>query len=459
MRYPMGMSPSSRSQFIAEMRHVFKLALPITFVQLSYHSIGFVDTVLAGRSDPLTLGAVGLGNIIFFSVAVFGIGLMLGMDAIVARAMGTGDHARAMGMAAQSFYLGIFAGIGTTVFLLLVMALFPLFGVVPELIPGTRVYIASRLVGIIPMFWSVSLRSYLQGREITTPVIHAAIAVNVFNFVADWVLLFGDEGLREWGLPGIGLQGMGPAGLGWASSASSIFLAAWLLHGTVRHAPREHLSLRWQPKLLRELWWQGLPVGIQLCGEVSFFALMGLMVSHMGVMEAGAHAAAANVGGLSFALAVGAGSAGAIRVGNAMGRGRLDLARAAGVSAMLLGCSAMFVVAIFMWVMPHRVAGWIVADPQVIKLTAHLLIISGFFQVFDGMQGVLAGVLRGMGQTKAALVRYICGLWGVGFPLAWLFGIVLDGGAMGVWLGITAGLVAAAVLLCQRFLLLTQKSH
>ncbi|MCK5689306.1 MATE family efflux transporter, partial [Myxococcota bacterium] len=188
-----------------QMARVFRLALPLAYVQLGFHFTGFVDTALAGRYSEVALAATGLGTIIFFGVSVFGIGLAFGLDPVASQAFGAGENQRARIGLWQGVWMAGFVTLPLWAILVGIAYLLEFAGVDPELASETRVYIFSRAPSLFPLIASVSVRSYLQAAHRTRPIVIAVTILNLINFIADWLFVFGDEGLVEIGLPAMGI--------------------------------------------------------------------------------------------------------------------------------------------------------------------------------------------------------------------------------------------------------------
>jgi MATE family multidrug resistance protein len=144
-------------------------------------------------------------------------------------------------------------------------------------------------------------------------------------------------------------------------------------------------------------------------------------------------------------------SATTVRVGHMLGRGSRDEARRAGYTGIALCTGIMVVSAGILIVARHAIADIYTDDRAVIDLAARLLLLAGFFQISDGLQLGCAGALRGYQDARVPLAITAISYWGIGFALAWVFGIVRGGGAPGVWLGLIAGLTSAGALLALRY--------
>jgi MATE family multidrug resistance protein len=199
----------------------------------------------------------------------------------------------------------------------------------------------------------------------------------------------------------------------------------------------------------------GIPIALQMGAEVGVFALAGLFAGHFGATSVAAHQIALMYGSLTFCVAVGVGSAGSVRVGWAVGAGRLEAARRAGYTAFASAAAFMSLTALGFWLLPGLLTRAMTTDPSVIATTVPLLAIAAVFQIFDGVQGAGAGVLRGYADTQFTFRANVFGHYAVGLPLALFLAFAESQGVTGLWWGLCAGLIVVAVALLLRFVRLS----
>jgi MATE family multidrug resistance protein len=202
----------------------------------------------------------------------------------------------------------------------------------------------------------------------------------------------------------------------------------------------------WRTTAVGRLARLGLPIGVQQSLEFGAFGMVGLIMGGLGTVAMAGHQATLNLASLTFMVPLGVSSAAAVRVGNAVGAGDAPRARRAAGAAPAVGVGFMAASALALLALPRALAGLYTGDAAVLALAASLIPIAGVFQVFDGLQVVSLGILRGAGDTRAPAVANVVGFWVLGLPAgAWL---AFRGGAgpRGLWWGLVLGLAATGLV-------------
>ncbi len=442
-------SPIKKSTFRACARDLLKLAMPIVLIQISLHLAGFVDTVLIGKVGELELAATGLGSSLFFFASLFGMGIVLGLDPMASQAFGGGNPRDARVGLWQGFYLAVLVGVPISIGYLALGFGLELAGVVPEVAEETRLYVLARTPAVVPIIIITAARSYLQAAHVTRPIIEASIIANVINFVADWILIYGDEGLLDLGLPALGIKPQGVWGVGCASTITALIQMGIMLRA-VQKIPLEPgegsvRRIRWD--LMKKLWRVGLPVGLHMLAEVGFFALVQVLMGGLGSLATAAHQAALTLASLTFSACLGIGSATSVQVGRGIGENDPEKVRYSSYSGIIFGVGFMSLTAVVMWIFPKELIGLISPELQVIELGSTLLVVAGFFQIVDAVQAITAGSLRGAARTRETFIVNLFGHWTVGLPVGYVLCYTLGMGPEGLWWGLTTGLGVVALIL------------
>ena len=419
------------------------IAAPAVVVQVGIMATGVVDTVMAGRLSPATIAAVALGNLYLFILSVGGLGTLLSLDPLVSQALGAGDH----GAVARALQRGLLLAVGIGV--LLALALWPAepllraLGQPADVVPDAAQFARASIPGVLPFFWFAVLRVALQGLGRMRPIVLAVVVGNVANVFLNWVLMFGN----------LGAPRLGAAGAAWSSS-----LGRWIMLGALLAAGWLELRSYVVPlqraagdfgALLRTLR-LGVPIGVQQLLEVGAFGAVTLLMGLFGTVPLAGHEIALNMAALTFMVPLGVSTAAAVLVGRSVGAGDLEAARWHAASALVCGVAFMTASASLFLLAPVALARLYTTDAAVVAVTAALLPLAGVFQVFDGVQAVCGGVLRGAGDVRAPMLANLVGFWALGVPVGVAFAFRLRLGPAGLWWGLVAGLAAVALLLLWR---------
>ncbi|MEE2789720.1 MAG: MATE family efflux transporter [Myxococcota bacterium] len=429
-----------------------RLAVPIIAAYLADQMLGFVDTLIAGRLGEAALAAVGIGNAIFTGATILGIGLITGLDPIVSQAVGAQRNADAVRALASAL---VTAAILAVPFALCVIvgswASQGLGGLDAATGQGVVDYLGMRVYAVAPLYLQAALGSFLQGHGNTKPLFISAVLVNCLNVPLSLALSLGEKtgDLVGMSLPWLG-EGSGVAGIGLATSIVSAVRFGILAAFVWRYVPRHFVS---QASLTgaRLLCRVGLPIGLHWLAEVGVFVVATLAVARFGTNQAAGHQIALQMATLTFMFALGLGAATGVRVGQAVGRrdtGGIWHAGKAGLQIVML---AMGLSAGALAIFAESIARLFTDSPAVIAAAVPLLRIAAIFQFADGVQAVMAGAMRGAGDTRASFLLNASGHWLVGVPSGLLLGFVFDGAARGLWWGLCIGLTLVAVGMTVRF--------
>lgn len=425
-----------------DFRRLAELAMPVVFVQVGLMAMGVVDTMIVGRVSPTALAGVAVGTVYVISLGSFGMGVLMALDPVVSQAVGAGDQPAIARALQRGLVLALALGVLAAVMFLPVGPVLRALGQSEELVAVAVPFVLVQIPGMLAFYLAVALRQTLQAMGRMRPIVVAVVVTNVLNGVLAWALVFGE----------LGLPRLGPVGAGLASTIARWVMAGLLL-ALAWSALRSHLA--WRPESLARaplvrMVRLGLPIGLQYELEFGVFAAVALVMGHLGPVPGSAHQIAINIASLTFMVPLGVSSAAAVLVGRAVGAGDEDGARRAGVAALVVGAGFMALSAIMLSTLPGPLARAYTPDPAVVALAATLIPIAGVFQVFDGLQVVSIGVLRGVGDTRTPLFVNLFGYWLFALPLALALAFRAGLGPPGLWWGLVAGLMAVALVLLAR---------
>lgn len=431
--------PQSR----AEIRSLLALAGPVIGVQLGMMLMGTVDAMMLGRVSETAIAAGALGNAVGFGLLVFPMGLLMGLDPLVAQAFGAGESHRIQGHLWRGLAVAVLLSVPVSLVMVETRPLLALLGQKEPVLTPAAGYLRALIPGNVAFLIFVVLRQTLQAMGIVRPALIAIVAANVANVFANWGLVFGRFGLPR-------LEVVGSA---YATSISR-WLMVVLLLAAAWPALRPYLAAPGRAAVrvaaFRRLLGLGIPVGFQISLEIWLFAAVAVVMGSLGPQELAGHQIALNLAALAFMFPLGMAAAGATRVGNAIGRDDQAGARRAAVLSLSLGGGVMIISGILFATLPEQLARLYTPAPGAIEMAATLLPIAAAFQVADGTQVVGAGVLRGTADTRFPAVIALVGYWVVGLPGGLVLAFPLGLGPRGLWWGLTLGLACAATLLVAR---------
>jgi len=435
-----------RVNFGAELRALLALAIPVALSEIGWMTMTVVDVVMVGKLGPPAIGAVGLGNAIYYAPSLFGIGLLLGLDTMVSRAWGAKDFDNCHRWLAQAMYITLAFTPLLMLFIVVAQPLFTARGVDPVVGVLTRSYVSILNWGTLPLLVYGGFRRYLQGVGLVRPVTFALISANLVNLAGNWIFIYG-----KLGMPALGVRGSALS-----TVFSRIYMAAVLVYFAWRHERRRGhpLFAHWPGPdwgRVRVLLNLGVPAALQVVLEVAAFGAATIMAAHLDPVALATHEIALSCAAYTFMVPLGISAAAAVAVGHAIGAGNPARARRAGWMAIGLGVAFMGLAAVGFLVIPRPIMEIYSRDPRILAMGVHILMIVAAFQIFDGCQTVATGALRGMGETRFPMLTNFAGYWLFGLPLGAVMCFKLRWGLSGLWIGLTLALIVIASLLLRRW--------
>ncbi|MCU1271599.1 MAG: mdtK [Acidobacteriaceae bacterium] len=426
----------------SDFRQTLRLALPLIMAEVGWMSMGVVDTIMVGRlpDSAIAIGATGLGQSLYHAVAIFGGGLLLGMDTFVAHAYGRDD----LHDARNTLLNGMVLAILLTPILMIAVSFWPAlmrrFGISVDLVGPMQPFLSALNWGTLPLLGYFALRRYLQAVNVAVPIMFALVSANIVNAVGDWALIYGHLGFRAEGI----------TGSGWSTCFARIYMVlvlamtlAWVesKRGSSSTFSQGTTELKVDAARIWALLKLGAPAAGQILVEIGAFSGATAICAKLGPVPLSGHEIALNCAAFTFMVPYGISSAAAVRVGQQLGRGDPAGARRAGWSAIILGAGFMACAGLVFVSIPRVIARVFSPDPAVVRVGATLLLVAAAFQLFDGVQVVTTGALRGAGDTKTPMLANFVAYWFIGIPLGYFLCFRLGWGALGVWIGLCTGLM------------------
>jgi MATE family multidrug resistance protein len=425
-----------------------RLAMPIVVSQLGHTIVHLADSVIVGHfAGTIQLAAVSLVNSLFMLILVLGMGISYGLTPLIAQENGRKNYKECGRLLSNSLLINIIMGI----FLYMLVHFGTLLaidhmGQAPEVVAYAKPYLGYLSFSIIPLMVFQTFKQFAEGLGFTKQAMFISIWGNVINVILGVVLVKGMFGIAPMGVKGVGI-----------STLVDRILMATIMCIYVFNSKNFKIYLQnfkfnlidkvRSLKILKI----GAPVALQYSFEISAFSGAAILIGTIGAVEQAAHQVAINLASVTYMLASGIASAATIKTGNNLGKNNfLDLRRSAIASYHAVAVFMSITAVVFVGA-NHILPYIYTEDTAVISIAAQLLIIAGFFQLFDGTQVVGLGVLRGLGDVNIPTVITFIAYWIIGIPLGYLLGIKLGMGVNGIWYGLTFGLLTASVLLFFRF--------
>ncbi len=442
-----------QSALTDEIVAMLRLSWPLILTNMAQTAMTATDVMMLGWLSPNALAAGALGTNLYFSLMIFGLGLVLAVSPMLARELG--ENRFAVRELRRTFRQGLWVSISVSAPLWIILwnteAILVAMGQNPALAKAAGVYMNMLQWAVLPFYFYIVMRSFISALERPGWALFIGIVAVLFNALANWCLIFGNYGFPAMGIAGSGL----------ATTLSSIvmFLGLALVVSLDRRFKRYRLFGRfWRPdwQRYRQMWQLGLPIGAILVFEVVLFTGAALVMGLIDETSLAAHAIAIQIASIAFMVPMGFGQAATVRIGRAFGAGDREGISRSGVVAFWMVMGFMVLTATLMITFPQALIGVFIdagkpENAAVASLAVTFLAYAAMFQLFDGAQAVAIGMLRGLHDTKVPMLIAAFSYWAVGMPLGvWLaFGAGMRGA--GIWIGLSAGLAMVAVLLLLRW--------
>jgi MATE family multidrug resistance protein len=417
------------------------LAAPLIGAQLLQTGNGLIDVLVSARlgREPLAAGGIGAGMWFFASLSC--IGLMAGLSPTLSKMIGERRRAAVGEVFRNGLWLAVLVGLVALMALLVGRAWVDQTALQPELLPYIRAYLLGACWSLPAFAIIMACRNVFEATGITRPVLLVQILGLSINLVGDLAL-----GLGWFGFPRLGMFGIGLVTTVVMCSMAVALL--WFLRGQLFQ--RYRLFERWQwPNwpMLGNLLWKSVPIYLGLVFEAGLFFATALQMGMIGALEAAAHNISISIASVCYMLPLGLSFVLTARVGRVYGRQLMAPLRLRVASGLLLMLMMTTVTMLLLMVFRVSLAGLYSDDTELTSMAAGLLILAALFQLSDGAQVALIGLLRGLQDLRVPMLINAVSYWGIAFPLGYYAAHHAGLGAYGLWLGLIIGLTVASVLL------------
>ena len=424
------------------------LAAPIMVSQIGHMAVHFADSAIVGQFAGKTqLAAVSLVNSLFTIIMVVGLGITYGLTPLIAKQNGSKNYDECGRLLSNSLIINFITGLFLYCLLHFgTLSMIDHLHQSPEVVAYAKPYLIFLSISIIPLMVFQTFKQFTEGLGFTLQAMLISIFGNMLNIIIGVILVRGMFGFEPMGVKGVGISTLIDRSL----MALVMMFYVFLSKNFKKYLQQFGVFAMDKIRSLQIIK-IGAPVAMQYFFEISAFSGAVVLIGTIGIAEQAAHQIAITLAATTYMIASGVAAAATIKTGNNFGsRSFVDLRRSAIASyhvvLLFMSCTAVLFISASMF-LPHI----FINDQVVIQIAAQLLIIAGFFQLFDGTQVVGLGVLRGIGDVNVPTIITFLSYWVIGIPLGYFLGIYLGIGVKGIWYGLTIGLLTASVLLFFRF--------
>jgi len=434
-------------------KNTIYLAWPLVITQVGYIITGMVDTVFLGKIGAAEQAACILSNNLYILLLVFGIGVSYATTPLVTSANQNMDLLKKASLFKNSIFLNVSVSIICFIVLFLSSGLLKYMHQPEDVIKLAVPFFNVLIFSMIPISLFFTCKQYCEGLSNTRMALFISIIGNVINIILNYLLIYGKFGFPE----------LGYIGSAWASFISRVFMGFSFLYLIFKSPVTKEISavynkVKINKKELFHLAKIGLNAGLQLTFEVAAFVIAGLMAGTFGKEQIDAHGIALSIAAFTYMFASGISSASSIRVGIYKAQDNWLEIKQAAFSSIKLVMLIMGGFAILFLMINNFLPKVFSSDLQIVNLASKLLIIAALFQLFDGIQVTIVGILRGLEDFKIPTLISLVGYWIIALPLAYWLAFILKLETVGVWIGLLVSLIFAAVVLFWRLNYLINKN-
>lgn len=415
--------------------------------QLAQISMGVTDAVMAGQYGSADLAGVALGGSVLWPAILLVMGLLLAVIPTISHLNGAGRRMEVGEVIRQGLWMAVAGGLAAATILNNIEPVYRWMQVDPTAVAISVPYIRMCSFGVPALMCFFCLRYLAEGLGYTRPGLFIAVGALLLKIPLNYVLIYGKLGLPELGGVGCGV-------------AQAIIMWVQLLLIVLVVTRRRFRLTGWMSRFSWPDWHRikpllviGLPIGMTIFAEIGLFSLTTLLLGQFGADVVAAHNIAMNINGVLFMPPLALGMAATIRIGYRIGANEITQARLTAVIAVGATVGAALLGSLLVFLLRAQLAGLYTSDAAVSALSSSLLLFVVVFLVFDATQATCAGTLRGYKDTRIPMYIALVSYWGVGMPLECALGFGWLGEPMGVygfWVGLAAGVGAAAIMLAAR---------
>lgn len=436
---------------LREIKSIAMLALPLMTAFLAQKGMQFIDTFMMGWIGPEALAAGALGTSIFFTVLVFCMGVLSAAGIFIVRAKGANDDTDMQSSLQHALCLSLILAIPCMMVIHLAPRILSMIGQDPVIINNTILLLSGLVWGLPGYLLFMVLREYIAAFSLTRIVMLVALGSIPLTFIANYIFIYG-----VFDFPKLGIAGIGYAG---AMIMWFMFLCLYLY--CIMHSElQKYISFRGFQLNLQKLFdilHVGVPSGMLYILESGMFLIAAVLMGYLGVDALAAHQIALQCVSIAYAIPFALSMTTALQVGHAAGAGDIQQARRSAFNGLTLGLILTAIIACIFVLLPAQIIKLFLHgtehDYEVIsQLAISYLFCAAVFQCFDGFQAIANGALRGLKDTFVPMLLSIACYWILGVCSAYYFAFYTNLKSLGVWYGLTLGIVSIGVILLLRLI-------
>ena len=428
-----------------------RLAYPVVLSQAGQMLVGIFDSLMVGQLGTIPLAACGLANNIFPVIMVVGMGISMALTPLVGEMYGERNYAKVGVLYRHGLLISLLVGgllfLGSAGFSPFLHSMDQPEAVVDLALP----YFVVICLSLVPLMVFFNGKQFAEGVASTRPAMFITLSSNLLNIILNYLLIYG-----KLGFPALGLMGAGYATL-ISRVIMAVVMVAWVKRAKVMQQFWRFEGFKWKKGIFSEIFKLGIPIGGQMVMEVGSFSVGAVMIGTLGASPLAAHQIVIGIAAMTYMMANGLSASATIRTSNFLGAKQKEKAGRAIWSNYHLVIAFMSATALVFVVGRHFLPSLYIDNSEVLDIAAQLMVVAAFFQLFDGIQVMALGALRGMKDVRIPTVLSLIAYWVLGIPSCYFYAFILELGAEGVWYGYLTGLGAIAVLLTFRVYRLLRK--
>lgn len=397
--------------------------------------------MMVGHVGTTQLAAASFAINVFHVGMLFGLGITLGITPLVGQSFNHKNPGGVGGWLKNGLLIHFIAAVIVCILMSSVVFFMDRMGQSKEVVQAAIPFFLIHVVSLLPLMLFFSIKQFFEGVGNTKIAMIITIVANLVNLCLNYILIYG-----KLGFPAMGLNGAGVATLISRLIMPVIFILIILKRPLFKVLFDSAIKARFEWEKIKRMISIGLSIGMQMVIEVLAFSIGAIMLGWISKESLAGHQVAIGMAGMTYMISFGLASGTTIRVSHAFGYRDRDELKHAVFASLHIVVAFMSLMGILFVVLRNHLPLLFTNDPGVIKVAAGLLVVGAFFQIFDGVQVILLGALRGMADVKIPLFLAFFSYIIVSLPISYLLAFVFDFGYSGVWIGFVFGLSTAAIL-------------